>query len=494
MTERQLKSISLKVLVDKENNRVVFAESDKDFVDVLFSFLTMPIGTIIRLIRSQPFVVEIGCMNNVYESVDKLDVQHLCTLACKTMLLSPRNSAERHCRNLKVNIDDTELPQYYICRSDMCCEWTHSVMSTYENVQCRCGEVMERKLSFTPAIVLGAKQGVFVNETATFIISDDLHVTPMSTMTSFSLLSKLRIKGRSSVEERTVNIEVLHLLISLLSSETPLTNLVLLERVIGDPIQLDQRNMIQPKNERDADSDGKKLRVKLMLSKSKNKVLYAEAGEDFVDLLLSFLTFPLGSIVDLLGGSSPFQCVNTLYKSVEHLSVDNYFKSDKCKNMLIHPKLSPDFGCDNKLLWIEEAIHPNHYSFHCKYCFHYEHLKISTVADTAPESCRHGKSRFYFNVVNPKLLTGESRRGGGFLKGPAMFMVTDDLVVTPLSSISAISLLDSLNVPISDVEERVVTVGNKEALSLLRASLVSKSALTDAFSFNFSLKKPKQEK
>ncbi|KAF8378715.1 hypothetical protein HHK36_030064 [Tetracentron sinense] len=429
--KRELQSMSLKVLVDNEKNRVVFAESGKDFVDVLFSFLTMPIGTIVRLIRSQPFVVEIGCMNNLYESVAKLDVQHLCTPVCKTMLLSPRSSSEAHSRKLKVNIDDTEPTQYYICPL-RCCHRSYYIQSIYKNVRCRCGKEMEYEHNIGMLNMANEDQGVFVKETIKFIISDDLHVTPMSTMTCLSLLSKLGIK-----------IEVLHLLMSLLSSKTPLTNSVLPESVILDQIQFDPRNMTQPKDERDADPDDKKLRVKLMVSKSNNKVLYAEAGEDFGGLILSFLTIPLGSIVELLVRDSPWQCVNKLYESVEHLSVGNYIKSNECKNMLIHPKLAPYFGCDNQLLGIEEAVLP----------------RLS-----------------FADVVNPKLLTGEDRSGA-------------------LSSISVISLFYSLNVPISDFEERVVTVGKKEALSLLKASLFSKSsALTDAFRFNLSLKKPKQEK
>ncbi|KAJ0020987.1 hypothetical protein Pint_32627 [Pistacia integerrima] len=37
-------------------NRVIFAESDEDFTDVLFSFLTMSMGTIIRLTSNQPII------------------------------------------------------------------------------------------------------------------------------------------------------------------------------------------------------------------------------------------------------------------------------------------------------------------------------------------------------------------------------------------------------------------------------------------------------
>jgi hypothetical protein len=37
--------IRVKFLVDNEKRKVVFAESGKEFVDVLLSFLTLPLGT-----------------------------------------------------------------------------------------------------------------------------------------------------------------------------------------------------------------------------------------------------------------------------------------------------------------------------------------------------------------------------------------------------------------------------------------------------------------
>ncbi|KAF8397800.1 hypothetical protein HHK36_016723 [Tetracentron sinense] len=498
-------SISLKVLVDKEKERVVFAESDSDFVEILFSFLTMPIGTIIRLTRSQPFMAEIGCMNNIYESVDKLDVQHLWTAACKTMLLCPQNSAETHCKNLKVNINDTEPIRYYTCSSgketvsyytSLSMTPRHCLISTYENMRCHCGQLMSRIVQLQqPNAMKVADEDcgrVFLNDPEWFMISDDLHVTPMSTMTSLSLLRKLGIKDWSASEERTVNVELLYLLMSLFS-KTPLTDAIFLKQVTVDQTGVNLRIKNQLDDETDADSNVKMFKVKLMVSKSSNMVLYAEAGVDFVDLLLSFLTFPLGSIVELFGGNSPMQSLNTLYKSVEELSVDNYIKSDKCKNMLLHPKLPSYFSCENQLLPIEE-VNLYYSTFDCSLC--YPTMKISTSENDAPRQCQHHNytNRLTLKVANPKLLTGNSELGGGFLRRPKIFMVTDDLVVTPFSPISAISLLDSLNVPISDVEERLVTVSKKEALTLLKVSLASKSALTNTFIFNFKLKEPKQEK
>ncbi|RRT37942.1 hypothetical protein B296_00044300 [Ensete ventricosum] len=41
-----VKPFTSKLFVDKARKRGAFVESDKDFVDVLLSFLTLPIGTI----------------------------------------------------------------------------------------------------------------------------------------------------------------------------------------------------------------------------------------------------------------------------------------------------------------------------------------------------------------------------------------------------------------------------------------------------------------
>lgn len=107
--------ISLKALVDKERNNVIFIESDNDFIDVLFSFLTIPMGTIVRNTRKHSVPMEIGCMSNLYASVEKIDVQHHQTEACRSMLLCPHSGVEHRCENLKLKIDDDEPTGYFLC-------------------------------------------------------------------------------------------------------------------------------------------------------------------------------------------------------------------------------------------------------------------------------------------------------------------------------------------------------------------------------------------
>jgi hypothetical protein len=41
-------------------------------------------------------------------------------------------------------------------------------------------------------------------------------------------------------------------------------------------------------------------------------------------------------------------------------------------------------------------------------------------------------------------------------------MVTDDLVLTPWSPISALHLINHLEIPVNDLKEKIVTIGIKE--------------------------------
>ena len=97
--------IRVKFLVDNEKRKVVFAESGKEFVDVLLSFLTLPLGTIVRLLGKES---SLGCFDELYRSVESLDASHFQTKACRNMLLRPLSAAGEVCEDLIVRIDDTD--------------------------------------------------------------------------------------------------------------------------------------------------------------------------------------------------------------------------------------------------------------------------------------------------------------------------------------------------------------------------------------------------
>lgn len=205
MAAQSPNSFSLKAIVHKDSNRVLFVESDNYFVDVLFSFLTMPMGTIVGLSDSHLPPMRVGCMNNLYESVENIDLQLLKTEECRAMLLHPRNAAESLLRCLKLKIDDSE-PMHYLC-DNPCCTFYRNSFSYYASVPCcGCGKLMDLGVNF---LVKGGRVGgVFVDGLDKFIISDDLQVMLPFTSEFSSYLSKCGVVDLNDIEELTFNVGV----------------------------------------------------------------------------------------------------------------------------------------------------------------------------------------------------------------------------------------------------------------------------------------------
>ncbi|XXG62179.1 hypothetical protein AAC387_Pa05g0596 [Persea americana] len=186
------KQMSLTLLVDKERNRVIYAESGKDFVETLLSFLTLPLGTVIKLSGKQS---NMGSLTKLYESLEDLDSEFLNTKACKDMLLHPKSPAEELYKYLPliVNIGAIYRTKYYVCSCSLdWCVGTHRLISV------------------------------------------------VSSMKSFALLKKFGVSDTSVLEEMNVNVgeeEVLYLLKRLLLSKTPLTDVFLGELNVDDGIE-----------------------------------------------------------------------------------------------------------------------------------------------------------------------------------------------------------------------------------------------------------------
>ncbi|KAL5990127.1 hypothetical protein ACLOJK_011024 [Asimina triloba] len=457
-------AIELKLLIDKGRKRVAFAESDKYFVDTIFSFLTKTVGNVVRLSSKKS---NVGSMDALYESVENLDSQYFQTKVVKDMLLHPRSASETRTEDLAANID-TEHPKYYIC-TWKCVISGSRLVSSVKNARCHCGTEMSKEIYLkksAPSEELG-KEGVFVKGNMRFMITDDLSVQPVSVTTCFTHLSKLGVSNWTSLEAKSVKIgaeEAFCLLKQSLVSNTPLTDVFLPE--LGDCEHAANVNPSFQDASTEIKDNSEKMRVKLMLSKSKNKVLFAEVNADIVDLLFSFLTFPLGSIVKILGLGSSIGCLDNLYKSVDDLSPeDGCMVSEESSTTLLEPKLALHWQCESQILPVMEEGPKGIDIYQCS---------------RFPFILQSGSH--IVNWINPKISGGTSECGGGFVKGPkTAFMVTDGLDVKPMSLISGISILGNFDVPLSDLQERDVSVGEKEALSLLRASLSSKTVFSDVF-------------
>ncbi|KAJ1437332.1 hypothetical protein SESBI_03659 [Sesbania bispinosa] len=424
----QVNKVSLSVLVDRERNRVVYAEAGKDFVDVLLSFLTLPLGTIARLIAKDSNMqsVRVGSLSSLYQSVADLDEQHLWTQNCKEMLLQPRNSMEPYCQKLKLNIDDTPPIQYFICQDRDCLRKASSGegclnLSTFRNKKCHCGKLLN-KVIYPEKLTT---ENGFVNETAKFIISEDLNVMPNVFGATVQLFQKLGVHDFAAIEKKTV----VDLLKFSLISKAPLTDFIF------SSYHFDPRNESSFVFGDLPPDDGRKMVVKVLKRKSNGKILFAEVKEDFADFLFSFLTFPLGGVLNMLQGVSSLSCIDNLYKSMTELSPDRHLRSQDLKDKLAKPQCAPQFELSNQILPIGAATLPLYRCFINSLLLSFRLSLPSTISGFPP----------YYDQKNAHLK-----------------------FVDPISRI-----------PLVDLEERVISIGLKESLSILKASLTSASALTN---------------
>ncbi|CAN1269402.1 hypothetical protein LINPERPRIM_LOCUS13568 [Linum perenne] len=86
-----------------------------------------------------------------------------------------------------------------------------------------------------------------------------------------------------------------------------------------------------------------KVMLKLLIDKKNNRVLFAEAGKDFVDFLFSIFSLPLGTVTKLLSKNRMVGCLGSLYKSIEDLS-DTFIEPSENKVTVLNPKATFLFG------------------------------------------------------------------------------------------------------------------------------------------------------
>ncbi|VVB12888.1 unnamed protein product [Arabis nemorensis] len=469
--------VRLRLFVDEEKNKVVLAEASKDFVDVLFSLLTLPMGAIVRLLekhRESSKPITIGCFNNLYKSVVDMDIHNFETQASKEILLNPRSLSEVKCRKLKLDINPTDDLKFFTCRN-LC-----NLCSNFNTSLCKCGNLMnaEMPLSSQPRVSASLQNdanGVFVSGRCSYIITDDLNVAVSSTSL---VLNKLKSQGYvdvSKLGEKLVDVgfeEVLTLLECIFSSNAPLTDAFLNNKEsTQDSSKIDQilSQCVEEKNGVEAEPE-KVLTLSAVVRKHDMNILYVECGEDFVDHLFSFLAVPLESVLEIFGNISTNGCIGNLFGSFNDLSGVN--ERTTHKSMLHHY-----YRCKKQLLDITTDQTPVYD------CYKIPGSGLTINSDLNPVVLMDPKSNG----------RDQSPEGSGFVKRDTKFTVSDDLIITPMNSSSTICLLKKFEIQAEDLEVQEISITKIEATSLLRASLVTSSALNTCLK-NLIVKNSKVER
>ncbi|CAN1269385.1 hypothetical protein LINPERPRIM_LOCUS13566 [Linum perenne] len=229
-----------------------------------------------------------------------------------------------------------------------------------------------------------------------------------------------------------------------------------------------------------------KVTLKLLIDKKSNRVLFAEAGKEFVDFLFSILSLPLGTVIRLLSKDKMVGCLGNLYQSIEELD-DTFIQQSTSKDIVLNPKVQL-YTADTNLL-LTGCDNSNGTSATGKvYLCQYYTNGHRYFADNPQAICPGCDNRMNIGVTFvPKPVVegnggGNQNSEGGFVKGVVAYMVMDNLEVKPMSTISSITLLNKFNIQqVGALEEKVVELGMDKGLNLLKASLQCKTVLTSVF-------------
>lgn len=170
----------MKVMQSKSHKNIIYAETNGDFVDFIFSFLTMPLGSIVKLLGVNSFS---GCVGNLYESMMSFDPT--------SVLLNPGIVQQFSCPNYPLKIPHVfPLPTTYYYGM-------HGKGYSYEYR----GLISKSRGSiYSPTSLISLdlnilKDGVvgFVKKDSLYGVGDDLKVKPVSANFCFSYLKELNL-------------------------------------------------------------------------------------------------------------------------------------------------------------------------------------------------------------------------------------------------------------------------------------------------------------
>ena len=180
----------------------------------------------------------------------------------------------------------------------------------------------------------------------------------------------------------------------------------------------------------------KKMILKAMMQKSTNKLLFVQAQHDFVSFLFGLLSIPLGKVEWYLHSNTGFRATDNLHRSIPDSLFRNSLMDLEDRNMLFKPSLSDDDDSDDD----------------------------STSSKGTPS--HHRQTTYGFtNEYIP--LNFDPSDNQFHVKGSRLYMVSDDLTITPLSMMSSVSVINEMKVPLSDVEEVELQVGLEEVRLVL---------------------------
>lgn len=228
------------------------------------------------------------------------------------------------------------------------------------------------------------------------------------------------------------------------------------------------------------ESNSGKISLKLLVDRKANRVIFGEAGKDFVDFLFQFLSLPVGTVVKLLSKNEMVGSLGKIYESIENMQA-NYMEPNLNKEHVLNPKVYSSLGDTPLLLGNKgdaDQLNETKVLYRCYNNCSY----IASDQQTKCTGCGRlmtSEMTYVKSAVNNEAATISK---GGYVKDMVTYMIMDDLVVKPMSTIFSITLLSTFKIKdLSALENVEVYIGKDEAVDLLKASFVTNEVLTSLF-------------
>ncbi|KAL8257589.1 hypothetical protein R6Q59_029630 [Mikania micrantha] len=216
--------MSLKLLVDKKGQRVLFAEAPKEFVDFLFHIFSVPLGTLVEFLGSKQMV---GCLGKLKDSIQNFHATYLQPGIKTDDIFYPKTPFNGDIFLLTHDASSSEDQSgsgktVYMCPNALgdrynsrvrrrgCSNATLHENSICPKCECYMSVVMELVTPYNEEVAEKQeddkkKKGGYVKEVVTYMVMDDLVVKPMSTISSITLINKFSVKDLSQLEEKVVS-------------------------------------------------------------------------------------------------------------------------------------------------------------------------------------------------------------------------------------------------------------------------------------------------
>jgi transposase-like protein len=214
--------VSLKLIIDRRRQQVLYAEADKEFVDFLFSIFTLPVGAVTRTLKERGSMV--GSLPSLYRGIENMSDTYIQPDKGKSFLLQPKLVMPGAKLPLLLPSLGSTFRQLYSC-SNNCRNFVADDNST---ICPSCKSKMDQNVSFVDppsAIRASSSEEGYVKETVKYMVMDDLEVKPSSPTTLVSLFAKFNVKNIGDIEEKVVDVgmdQVCHSSLAFCSLQLPI--------------------------------------------------------------------------------------------------------------------------------------------------------------------------------------------------------------------------------------------------------------------------------